>query len=76
MCGCVGVWVWRSALRHGSSNMDVLIAMGTTAAYVYSAGVMLRRAIHPMEAGAQFFETSALLITCAHYEPLTKKINE
>ena len=51
------------ALRHGSANMDVLIAMGTSAAYFYSLAVVVRKWFEPERAGAQFFETSAMLIT-------------
>ncbi len=43
-------------LRHGSANMDVLVALGTSAAYFYSlAGVFT--------GGDLYFETSAFLIT-------------
>ena len=54
-------------LRRGSANMDVLVSLGTNAAYVYSViSVFHRRALY--EAGIAvdamgFFETSALLIT-------------
>ncbi|HWQ83356.1 MAG TPA: copper-translocating P-type ATPase, partial [Anaerolineales bacterium] len=46
------------ALRNGSANMDVLIAMGSSAAYFYSIVVMLN--IIP---GHVYFETSAVIIT-------------
>lgn len=45
------------ALRAGSANMDVLIALGTTAAYVYSSVVTF------FGEGDVYFETSALVIT-------------
>jgi Cu+-exporting ATPase len=48
---------------HGSANMDVLIAMGTSAAYFYSVGATIERMVNPMAMGVQFFETSAMLIT-------------
>ncbi|XP_021888702.1 probable copper-transporting ATPase HMA5 [Carica papaya] len=51
------------ALRHGSANMDVLIALGTNAAYFYSAYSVLRAAISPDFKGTDFFETSAMLIS-------------
>ncbi|XP_021895268.1 probable copper-transporting ATPase HMA5 [Carica papaya] len=51
------------ALRHGSANMDVLIALGTNAAYFYSAYSVLRAATSPDFMGTDFFETSAMLIS-------------
>ena len=39
-----GAW---KALRGGSANMDVLIALGTTAAFAYSVAVWLLRAARP-----------------------------
>jgi len=49
-----GAW---KALRHGTSNMDTLIALGTSVAYAYSVYVVL--------AGkeGQYFEVAAILIT-------------
>ncbi|WP_270577547.1 heavy metal translocating P-type ATPase [Caldibacillus thermoamylovorans] len=51
------------ALRNGSANMDVLVAMGTSAAYFYSLYLVLRSlgAHHHIE--GLYFETSAVLIT-------------
>ncbi len=46
------------ALRNGSANMDVLIAMGSSTAFLYSIPVMLGL-IH----GQVYFETSATIIT-------------
>lgn len=51
------------ALRHGSPNMDVLIALGTNAAYFYSVYTLLRAASSRDFKGTDFFETSAMLIT-------------
>ncbi|XP_028767416.1 probable copper-transporting ATPase HMA5 [Neltuma alba] len=51
------------ALRHGSANMDVLIALGTNAAYFYSVYSVLRAAGSPHFEGTDFFETSAMLIS-------------
>jgi Cu+-exporting ATPase len=48
------------ALRNGSANMDVLIAMGSSAAYFYSVAVLL---LAPRLGTVTFFETSALIIT-------------
>ncbi len=46
------------ALRNGSANMDVLIAMGSSAAYFYSIPVMLG-----WIDGHVYFETAAVIIT-------------
>ena len=46
------------ALKNSSANMDTLIALGTSAAYFFSAIVM----IFGLEQG-QYFEVSAILIT-------------
>ncbi|KAG2299164.1 hypothetical protein Bca4012_010729 [Brassica carinata] len=51
------------ALRRGSANMDVLIALGTNAAYFYSLYSVLRAATSPDFKGEDFFETSSMLIT-------------
>ncbi|KAF4369237.1 hypothetical protein F8388_022893 [Cannabis sativa] len=51
------------ALRHGSPNMDVLIALGTNAAYFYSVYIVLRAANSKDFKGTDFFETSSMLIT-------------
>ena len=56
------------ALRHGTSNMHTLIALGTTVAYVYSAAVVLLDAFSPgvladngIEAKV-YFDTAAIII--------------
>lgn len=49
-----GAW---SALKNGSANMDVLVALGTSAAYFYSIASILT-GNHNL-----YFETSAILIT-------------
>jgi Cu+-exporting ATPase len=46
------------ALRNGSANMDVLVALGSTVAYVYSIFVTLGLA-----PGHVYFETAAAIIT-------------
>ncbi|KAK9202954.1 hypothetical protein WN943_013207 [Citrus x changshan-huyou] len=51
------------ALRHGSANMDVLIALGTNTAYFYSVYSVLRAATSPHFEGTDFFETSSMLIS-------------
>ncbi|ATY85710.1 heavy metal translocating P-type ATPase [Kyrpidia spormannii] len=50
----VGAW---KSLRSGSANMDVLVALGTSAAYGYSVWMILRGSGH------LYFETGALIIT-------------
>lgn len=47
------------ALRNGEANMDVLVAMGSSAAYFYSVALLL--GLLPGHHG--YFETSALIIT-------------
>ena len=56
------------ALRHGTSNMHTLIAMGTTVAYVYSVAVVLLTQFSPgtladngIEAKV-YFDTAAIII--------------
>ncbi|XP_043692130.1 probable copper-transporting ATPase HMA5 [Telopea speciosissima] len=51
------------ALRHGSANMDVLIALGTNAAYFYSVYSVLRAATSEEFKSTDFFETSSMLIS-------------
>lgn len=51
------------ALCHGSANMDVLIALGTNAAYFYSVYSVLRAATSPTFKSTDFFETSSMLIS-------------
>lgn len=50
------------ALRNGSANMDVLVVMGTSAAYFYSVYQAIVHAGSP-HAAHLYFETSAVLIT-------------
>ncbi|KAJ4950652.1 hypothetical protein NE237_027484 [Protea cynaroides] len=51
------------ALRHGSANMDVLIALGTNAAYFSSVYSVLRAALSEEFKATDFFETSSMLIS-------------
>ncbi|KAK4365361.1 hypothetical protein RND71_016719 [Anisodus tanguticus] len=51
------------ALSHGYANMDVLIALGTNAAYFYSVYSVLRAATSPTFKASDFFETSSMLIS-------------
>ncbi len=49
---------WKS-LRAGSANMDVLVALGSSTAYLYSLAVLLL----PGAGGHVYFETAAVIIT-------------
>ncbi|WP_226540640.1 heavy metal translocating P-type ATPase [Bacillus carboniphilus] len=51
------------ALRNKSANMDVLVALGTSAAYFYSLVEGLRTIGNPQYTPHLYFETSAVLIT-------------
>lgn len=68
----VQVWVawplygmaWSAVWHSHRANMDVLIIMSSTTAYLYSLGVTLAAALQSGWAGGDiFFETSALLLT-------------
>nr|URM60725.1 Trihelix family protein [Gymnema sylvestre] len=50
------------ALRNGSTNMDVLVVLGTSASYFYSVYALLYGAITGFRSPT-YFETSAMLIT-------------
>ncbi|XP_008798210.2 cation-transporting ATPase HMA5-like isoform X1 [Phoenix dactylifera] len=50
------------ALRHGSTNMDVLVVLGTSASYFYSVGALLYGAFTGFWPPI-YFETSAMIIT-------------
>ena len=50
------------ALRHGSSTMDTLIALGTGAAWLYSMVVVLIPHLLPEAARHVYFEASAMII--------------
>ncbi|HEY3346398.1 MAG TPA: heavy metal translocating P-type ATPase, partial [Nitrospirota bacterium] len=54
-----------ASLSHGTANMDVLIATGTSAAYFYSALVTFFPGILPHaapETGGVYFDTSSMII--------------
>ena len=53
------------SLRNGSANMDVLVAMGSSVAYVYSIAVLLAKTFGNSNALGDhvYFETSAVIIT-------------
>ncbi|MEK5367319.1 heavy metal translocating P-type ATPase [Bacillus sp. FSL R5-0654] len=51
------------ALRNKSANMDVLVALGTSAAFFYSLYESIQSAIRGTREAALYYETSAVLIT-------------
>ncbi|KAA8528102.1 hypothetical protein F0562_035029 [Nyssa sinensis] len=51
------------ALRRRSANMDVLVALGTNAAYFYSVYIVIKSLTSDRFEGQDFFETSAMLIS-------------
>jgi P-type Cu+ transporter len=54
---------WKS-LRNGSANMDVLVALGSTVAYVYSIATATALTLGTTALGEHvYFETAALIIT-------------
>ena len=56
-----GAW---GALRHGSADMNTLVVVGTSAAYLYSAVATLAPQLFAGGMGADvYFDTSALIIT-------------
>src|SRR5918999_5579610 len=54
-----GAW---GALKHGQANMNTLVVMGTSAAYLYSAAATLAPQLFAGRAEV-YFDTSALIIT-------------
>jgi len=54
---------WKS-VRNGAANMDVLVALGSSVAYVYSVVVALALSLGSSAMGEHvYFETAALIIT-------------
>ncbi|KAJ3195595.1 ATPase Cu transporting protein 7B, partial [Entophlyctis luteolus] len=53
---------WKSLRYAKSANMDVLVALGTSAAYFYSVYTVIDSAASGAMNGDQYFETSTLLI--------------
>ena len=51
------------ALRNKSANMDVLVALGTSAAYFYSVYLSINQLVASEHMTDLYFETSAVLIT-------------
>lgn len=64
------------ALRNKSANMDVLVALGTSAAYFYSLYESFKTLANPEYMPRLYFETSAVLITLVlvgkYFESLAK----
>jgi Cu+-exporting ATPase len=55
-----GAW---GALKHGQANMNTLVAMGTSAAYLYSAVAVVAPQLFAAGRADVYFDTSALIIT-------------
>jgi Cu+-exporting ATPase len=55
-----GAW---GALRHGQANMNTLVVMGTSAAYLYSVVATLAPQLFAAGRADVYFDTSALIIT-------------
>ncbi len=53
---------WQQA-RHGSSNMDTLVAVGTGAAWLYSTAVLVFPGFFPEGTAHPYFEAVAVVIT-------------
>lgn len=51
------------ALRSGTANMDVLVAMGALAAYFYSVGTLVALTLGTITYAEEYFETSAVILT-------------
>ena len=55
-----GAW---GALKHGKANMNTLVVIGTSAAYLYSAVAALAPGLFAAGRDDVYFDTSALIIT-------------
>ncbi len=55
----IGAW---HAIKNRVANMDLLIALGTSTAYVYSAFVVFFPGVLPVEEKNVYFEVSAIII--------------
>jgi P-type Cu+ transporter len=55
-----GAW---GALKHGQANMNTLVVMGTSAAYLYSVVATLAPGLFAAGRADVYFDTSALIIT-------------
>jgi Cu+-exporting ATPase len=61
-----------NSLRNLTANMDVLVAMGSTVAYVYSLAILLL----PETTGHVYFETSAVIITLIKLGKMLESVNK
>jgi Cu+-exporting ATPase len=55
-----GAW---GALKHGQANMNTLVVMGTSAAYLYSAVAAVAPGLFAAGRADVYFDTSALIVT-------------
>src|ERR687894_63373 len=55
-----GTW---AALKHGQANMNTLVVMGTSAAYLYSVVATLAPQLFAAGRAEVYFDTSALIVT-------------
>lgn len=55
-----GAW---GAFKHGQANMNTLVVMGTSAAYLYSAVAALAPGLFAAGRADVYFDTSALIVT-------------
>lgn len=55
----IGAW---QAIKQRMANMDLLIALGTSTAYIYSAFVVFLPGVLPVEEKNVYFEVSAIII--------------
>ncbi|KAJ4460929.1 ion-transporting P-type ATPase [Paratrimastix pyriformis] len=62
LCGPFYAKAWRT-LRTGKSDMNVLVALGTTCAWAYSMSAAIVSLVNPTMHGMHFFEANAMLIT-------------
>ncbi|GKA87257.1 copper-transporting ATPase HMA4-like protein [Tanacetum coccineum] len=51
------------AIKRRSANMDVLVALGTNAAYFYSVYTLIKALLSDKFEGQDFFETSTMLVS-------------
>lgn len=59
-----GAW---NALKHGSANMDSLIALGTGAAWLFSTAVVVLPGILPVDSRHLYYEATAMIIGLVNF---------